>query len=1673
MNVIPDYSNVNLSGQQYAGGSNGAYFANDEWNNPWLVKSYPGATGQDRTASELLANAVYRTMGANAPQMGIRNQNGRTSIAYPLAQGNTSYFSGDYGDMAKRRALGQHFATDALVGNWDFAGLDDDNVLWDDQGNPIRIDPGGSFEFRAQGSPKAYGPNVDEMDNLLTIGQGRHGVLTSEPELRQQAAHIANTLTPDVVHGLVHSMPFQDKEMQQRIHDNLNARVNWMKEFANGQRQLSPEAQQTLARHQELLNQPRISASADELHISLKVPRYPAKALFRWARDQKWPEGTQLEDFNEYHVTMLYAPYGYSAFHNAWWANPDLDVIKANVVGFDNFGPGEQGYAYVLRLESEELQQEAEKLQVNAAHFGIRDTHFGSYKPHITIGYGPAPARDMQVPNMELDLGPAEQSSPRQITASWDFDQYTHFHPWTGKSCNCFYGSHRQRHIRKTAGQNLNKVLKDPAKSHKTPEGQAFLEHLKRLPEEYDALTPYLAQRFRKGDIRSNPDYEYMEDAPHLGFQDFFPLATGGDVGPGEMPGRWQNISGLDRWNQWYNARQHPTRQGVNVMDPNFTPLDFRRKVDEHQKALREAEARDKWIENYAPNADVVHRFGPEAGKKYNGWQVVKLDPYQAEGDSEALGHCIGQDSQPYKHNIEQGNINAYSLRDKQGYPHVSWHFNPSGEDIGHMQGKGGYPNETYRNLITQFHNAHGLPDIEGGEDPLDAAYDDEYELPAPQDMWDYVQQCEDPHGQVPWGDQDRIGPETIVIEGYPDWSSIAHDYLRNGERNGFFNTLKYLGHGDEFAHALEKEYDPSDREHRQLVDYYNSEGPGTHYIPVDPVDVEDMGNYHDLASEGKEPDVSDWDAMANDYFNYWQPQTELNKYWSRPDNYYQFQDLTQSPNPTTRSIYHDFVPSLYNQGVFTPNQLWGGGHGGTWSGGWDHRPEMQNALTENVDWNDPYHQEAIQYWNSQHPQHGVFNDTWNVDEDGPLPPYFQVENDPNRLKLFNTNHGWGNDYQGVPNWKDWNQQENPEPPKFLTGSKKVSSMQEIAENLHQKYMLGTSPTDIVDYARHLLGLVGYPNDDMSVQAALQAWQMMYPDDQILEPGHGWQVEATNRSLYHGTIIDHLPSIQQNGLQPDIGPFIQDAYQLNPDKSLTQGEETYSPEELGLTPAVYMTDKRQLGKAYTAMTQAIANKLGIAYHDVTPQHIADHGLLVKLKGGQEGYGPDMTGLQHAVGEYDETPYAVEGDDWWSEDPVGPHGLQYITGPAINRVMNNTGYGSSMPKGWSAEQGQFFNTKPYIDKNVIEQRKWSAHSSITAGWDFNSGFENLIDQYAPYGLSCLYDESPDTIDISHLEVDPRLRSQGIGSKFMNAAHQYAQSVGKKIQVSRVDNVPFFSKFPFLNQVEDKKFVTAMWDGMQFSGSPVAAKHSFGTAVPGDEQYYNQPLQNLELNPHAGEHSSWIANDGENKLYVKPESQHDFHQDSPVKERAAFVLGNAMGMNVPHTVVRRVQTPLEDRPGQRTSFASVHHGVPNTTTLGHMMNQLGIRSEYYDPEYNEFLEENAAKRRQMLLLDQIIGNPDRHSGNLLIDHNGEWYPIDHGAAFQNIGSHGPDWYLRYSDFENQPLTPEELQQVQAARAALDHPANRELFSQPELYPERLNQRVNTLLNTGKFQPFSWTG
>jgi ADP-ribose pyrophosphatase YjhB (NUDIX family) len=179
--------------------------------------------------------------GAPVPELPERMQ---VALTYPTLEGKVSADP----KLWPSEAVGEDYMLDALVGNWDFVGKTFDNIMWDPEGKPFRVDQGGTFELRAMGGTKPYGPVPTEVWTMLSKGQGKRGVIVSEDSMRAQAARIGATFTPETVDRLVDAAPFPDGAMRERIRSNLKARVGWMRDFAAGKVDLPRPAEGDAAR---------------------------------------------------------------------------------------------------------------------------------------------------------------------------------------------------------------------------------------------------------------------------------------------------------------------------------------------------------------------------------------------------------------------------------------------------------------------------------------------------------------------------------------------------------------------------------------------------------------------------------------------------------------------------------------------------------------------------------------------------------------------------------------------------------------------------------------------------------------------------------------------------------------------------------------------------------------------------------------------------------------------------------------------------------------------------------------------------------------------------------------------------------------------------------------------------------------------------------------------------------------------------------------------------------------------------------------------------------------------------------------------------------------------------------------------------------------------------------
>ncbi len=382
---------------------------------------------------------------------------------------------------------------------------------------------------------------------------------------------------------------------------------------------------------------------------------------------------------------------------------------------------------------------------------------------------------------------------------------YTHYNLMTGLPCACKWG--KKTFDRRTASTSagIRKLRKQDQKIFRDEAGQRFLNTLQFHAESHPEIEPlveWMASRYKHGEFDYLP--QSREEQDHL-----ISNAHGTRVDR-QFPALVQ----------WFNARNHPMRRGVNMMEKSWPELsaiarDLVNDVQQRQK-------KERWLDRNVDTGSHAWRVDPSQGRTpeeqellaaFPGHTIKQLMNYEdCEAESEALGHCIGQDDQRYKSNIAEGNIEAYSLRDADGFPRVTWHFNPDGS-LAHLQGRSGGPRGDMRQLISIWHDLVGKDDDDGGDGDEqyldDMRYDREVTLPEPDTVEEYNSQYHpNDANYMDWAyeyaDND-IGENTRITFGAPNWESIYHDLKEQPEevRHDFFHNVLYNGDHDKLGDEI------------------------------------------------------------------------------------------------------------------------------------------------------------------------------------------------------------------------------------------------------------------------------------------------------------------------------------------------------------------------------------------------------------------------------------------------------------------------------------------------------------------------------------------------------------------------------------------------------------------------------------------------------------------------------------------------------------------------------------------------------------------------------------------------------------------------------------------------------------------------------------------------------
>lgn len=162
------------------GGTTGAELVEDPQTGQRYVRKR-GANAE-HLREEVEADRRYRALGVPVPEPQLFETPGGPVKFAPFIEGRTLAElrqSDPAAFAAARLKLREHFAADALLGNWDVAGLNFDNILVDSAGTPWRIDNGGALRFRAQGAPKRDAWNAFATE-LWTLRDAKANAQTAE-----------------------------------------------------------------------------------------------------------------------------------------------------------------------------------------------------------------------------------------------------------------------------------------------------------------------------------------------------------------------------------------------------------------------------------------------------------------------------------------------------------------------------------------------------------------------------------------------------------------------------------------------------------------------------------------------------------------------------------------------------------------------------------------------------------------------------------------------------------------------------------------------------------------------------------------------------------------------------------------------------------------------------------------------------------------------------------------------------------------------------------------------------------------------------------------------------------------------------------------------------------------------------------------------------------------------------------------------------------------------------------------------------------------------------------------------------------------------------------------------------------------------------------------------------
>jgi hypothetical protein len=220
-NEAIDFSNFEKTSDRL-GSNPGGVYKDPATNKEYYVKIQDKKRGDN----EQLASALYREAGLDALEVKSGTLNGDHVTYTDWRDEKLVSVSGKISGsdpLSPDDPAFDGFAIDAWLANWDVVGTGYDNLSFDRDGNPVRLDSGGSLLYRARGDRKgeAFGEEVGELETFKNPSNTT-GQLFQDMGTAAEARSVKKleAITPERIDELVDqfvSDPNDNKELKNKL----------------------------------------------------------------------------------------------------------------------------------------------------------------------------------------------------------------------------------------------------------------------------------------------------------------------------------------------------------------------------------------------------------------------------------------------------------------------------------------------------------------------------------------------------------------------------------------------------------------------------------------------------------------------------------------------------------------------------------------------------------------------------------------------------------------------------------------------------------------------------------------------------------------------------------------------------------------------------------------------------------------------------------------------------------------------------------------------------------------------------------------------------------------------------------------------------------------------------------------------------------------------------------------------------------------------------------------------------------------------------------------------------------------------------------------------------------------------------------------------------------------